>query len=270
MKLTPASVVGSLLLLLATPSPSAAALDQCTVSLASLLSDPELNKCLPFPQLAKFLTDPITPQLVNDTATQFCSFPDCGQPSLTLVQNTVVQNCIDNSTTDNSTSDLVYGAAALYVPAKQGLCQRVPSAPGAPANGTFCVTELATSMTAYLAVHPSPLGIKIFANATVLKEFVDAMPKELLCTACNKAIINPLDNYIAANQATLNAQVKKWASVIQTEVQLKCGSDFTDGATPVPSANTGGGSTSLGVVSEISRGSSVLAAVVVVAAALFL
>jgi len=144
----------------------------------------------------------------------------------------------------------------------------VPSAPGAPANGTFCVTELAASLTAYLAVHPSPLGIKIFANTTVLKEYVDGMPKELLCTACNKAIINPLDNYIAANQATLNAEVKKWASVIQTEVQLKFGSNFTDGVTPVPSANNG--STSLGVVSEISRVSCLLGAVVAVAAALFL
>ncbi|KAG0038259.1 hypothetical protein BGZ82_000703 [Podila clonocystis] len=271
MKFTFTSVVGAVLfLVVSTTSPSSAAtVDQCTVSLASLLSDPELNKCLPFPALAKLLTDPITPALVNDTATKFCSMPDCGQPSLTLVQNTVVQNCIDNSTADHSTSDLVYGAASLYPPFKQGLCQRVPSAPGAPTNGTFCVTELAASMTEYLAVHPSPLGIKIFANATVLKEYVDGMPKELLCTPCNKAIINPLDNYIAANKATLNAEVLKWAGVIQSEVQLKCGSDFTDGATPVPSGNGQGGSKSLGVISRVSM-NGVLGTVLSIGAAFFL
>lgn len=274
MKFTFTSVVGSVLLLLvSTPSlSSAATLDQCTVSLASLLSDPELNKCIPFPALAKLLSDPITPALVNTTAAEFCSMPDCGQPSLTLVQNTVVQNCVDNSTADRSTSDLVYGAASLYPPFKQGLCQRVPSASGAPANGTFCVTELAASMNAYLAVHPSPLGIKIFANATVLKAYVDGMPKELLCTPCNKAIINPLDNYIAANQATLNVQVLKWAGVIQSEVQLKCGSDFTDGATPVlpNGGNNGQGLKSFGVVLGASMVSGVLGAVTAIGAALFL
>ncbi|KAF9406573.1 hypothetical protein BGZ94_003060 [Podila epigama] len=231
---------------------AAPSLDQCTVSLASLLSDPGLNTCLPIPSLAKLLTDPITPTLVNDTATEFCSFPDCSQTTITLVQNTVAQNCIDNTTTDRSTSDLVYGAASLYPPFKQGLCQRVPASSIGNSNsnsnssvnvdsGTFCVTLLTESMTAYLAKNPTPLGLKIFANSTVLKEYVNAMPKDLLCTPCNKAIINPLINYVQVNQATLNEQILKWAKVIQTEVQLKCGLDFTDGAPPSSDLGSGSG-----------------------------
>ncbi|KAI1315499.1 hypothetical protein EDD11_000732 [Mortierella claussenii] len=213
-------------------------LDQCTLSLATLLSDPGLNTCLPLQQLSQLLTEStVTPQLVNSTATTFCSYPVCAPASIKLVENTVTQNCVNAS--DPDTADLVYGAASLYVPAKEGFCQRV-----SPSNGTFCVTVLTESLTAYLQQHPSPLGIKIFSNATVLKQYVDSMPNEILCTPCNKAIINPLDNYIAQNQNTLNAQILKWTKVIQTEVQLKCGADFINGATPspAPSSTTAGGS----------------------------
>ncbi|KAG0347418.1 hypothetical protein BG004_007779 [Podila humilis] len=256
MKLTFSTtpVVGSLLLafsFLASPG-TAATLDQCTVSLATLLSDPGLNQCLPIPTLAKLMTDPITPQLINNTATEFCSFPECKQPTLTLVQNTVAQNCIDNTTTDKSTSELVYGAAALYPPAKEGLCQRIPGG-----DGTFCITELTNTMTAYLAKHPSPLGIKIFANSTVLQQYVNEMPQALLCTPCNKAIISPLESYIAKNQATLNDQIKKWANVIKTEVARKCGSDFTDGVVPAPGgsgASNSSGNKNLAVAKVTSLG----------------
>lgn len=111
------------------------------------------------------------------------------------------------------------------------MCQRIPGG-----NGTFCVTELAETMTAYLAKHPSPLGIKIFANSTVLKQYVDEMPKEILCTPCNKAIINPIENYITANKATLKPQVLQWATILQTEATNKCGAGFTDGQKPTPTS----------------------------------
>ncbi|KAG0054514.1 hypothetical protein BGZ83_011108 [Gryganskiella cystojenkinii] len=226
-------------------TPSEAVLDQCTVSLAGLLADPGLNQCLPLQQLSLLLTDPITPALVNATATTFCSYPVCSPASVTLVQNTITQNCFN--ATDKSTSDLVYGAAQLYPAFKEGLCQRDLQNPPPSGNGTFCVTELTGSLTAYLAVHPSPLGLKIFANSTVLKQYVDGMPADLLCTPCNKAIINPLDNYIATNRASLNAEVLKWADVIQTEVQAKCGVDFTNGvAPPLTNNNTNGGGSGSG------------------------
>lgn len=111
------------------------------------------------------------------------------------------------------------------------MCQRIPGG-----NGTFCVTELAQTMTDYLAKHPSPLGIKIFANSTVLKQYVAEMPKEILCTPCNKAIINPIENYIAANQATLKPTILQWADILKSEAANKCGADFTDGQKPTATA----------------------------------
>ncbi|KAG0208206.1 hypothetical protein BGX33_006386 [Mortierella sp. NVP41] len=215
--------------LLITPT-SAVVLDQCSISLLGLVSDPGLNSCLPMQQLSSLLTTPITPKLVNDTATAFCAFPVCPDTSVALVRNTISQNCVNAS--DPSTAELVYGAASLYPPFREGLCQRVPGG-----NGTFCVTELTDTLSAYLVKHPSPLGIKIFANSTVLKQYVDEMPKEILCTPCNKAIINPIDNYIDSNKATLKPTILQWADILQSEAQKKCGAEFTDGQKPTQTAS---------------------------------
>ncbi|KAG0200868.1 hypothetical protein BGX28_006179 [Mortierella sp. GBA30] len=231
---TLAIVFGSFFLFTLPSYTAAIDLDQCTLSLATLLSDPGLNTCLPMHNLAQLLTDPITPALVNDTATALCSYPICGPESIKLVQNTVSQNCVNAS--DKQAADLIYGGASLYPPLREGVCQRVST----PNNGTFCATVLTETLTAYMAKNPSPLGIKIFANATVLQQYVDGMPQDILCTSCNKAMINPLVNYIAQNENTLTAEVLKWANVIKTQVQAKCGAGFTNGVAPAPDPSTQG------------------------------
>ncbi|KAF9358778.1 hypothetical protein BGX26_000921 [Mortierella sp. AD094] len=223
---TVAVVLGSFLL----PSTTnAIVIDPCTLSLGGLLSDPGLNS----------------------------------SASITLVENTVKQSCVN--TTDPSTSELVAGAASLYAPAKEGLCQHVSTT-----NGTFCATVLTQSMTVYLAQHPSPLGLGIFANSTVLQQYVNAMPQDLLCTPCNKAMINPLTNFIAENQNTLNANVLKWANVIESGVQAKCGADFTNGAAPNTTASpqTGSNAKSAGLLAHDSSVATVVMVVFLSAVAL--
>ncbi|KAF9960598.1 hypothetical protein BGZ72_006498 [Mortierella alpina] len=235
MKTSSLSLLLGSCLLLALPSGTAAAaphLDSCLTGLATLLSDPGLNQCIPMVQVSQLLTDPITPALVNTTATALCSRPVCSQASLTVVQNTITQNCVNS--TNKATSDLIYGGASLYPPLREGICTRV-----SPTNGTFCATVSTESITAYMAQHPSPLGVKIFANSTVLKQYVHSMPKDVLCTACNKAMISPLVNYVAQNKNTLNEEIRKWSDVIKTQVQAKCGADFTNGAAPDTSGLTG-------------------------------
>jgi hypothetical protein len=219
-------LLGSFLLLLH-PSGSAAAvapLDPCLVGLATLVSDPGLNSCLPMAQLSELLTaTTVTPALVNSTAAALCARPVCGQASITVVQNTVTQNCVNTS--NKATSDLIYGGASLYAPLREGICQRV-----SPTNGTFCATVSAEAIAAYLIQHPSPMGLKGFGNVTFLRQYAESVPKDVLCTACNKAIINPLINYVAKNKATLNAEILKWSGVIQAGVEGKCGADFINGA----------------------------------------
>ncbi|KAG0244681.1 hypothetical protein BGX31_008688 [Mortierella sp. GBA43] len=197
-------------------------------------------------QFSTLLSSTLTPKLVDDTAAQFCSYPTCPAASITLVQNTVKQNCVNAS--DPSTAALISGAASLYDPAKEGLCQKV-----SPTNGTYCVTVLAESMIAYLNKNPTPLGIKIFSNTTALQQYVNQMPTNLLCTSCNKAIINPLNNYVAKNRNTLNSEVLKWADVLKTGVSSKCGADFVNGAAPTTSDPSGaGGKSSANLFAESS------------------
>ncbi|KAF9967209.1 hypothetical protein BGZ70_010363 [Mortierella alpina] len=193
-------------------------------------------------QLSELLTAPVTPTLVNATAAALCARPVCGQASITVVQNTVTQNCVNTS--NKATSDLVYGGASLYAPLREGICQRV-----SPTNGTFCVTVSAEAIAAYLIQHPSPMGIKSFGNVTFLRQYAETVPKDVLCTACNKAIINPLINYVAKNKATLNAEILKWSGVIETGVKAKCGADFINGAdfTNSPTPDTPGPSTAAAI-----------------------
>ncbi|KAF9916341.1 hypothetical protein FBU30_001428, partial [Linnemannia zychae] len=240
-------------------SHAAATLDQCSISLLGLVSDPGLNSCLPMQKLTQLVSATITPQLVNDTAATFCELPICPDSSVSLVRNTISQNCVNAS--DPATAELVYGAASLYPPFREGLCAKIPGG-----NGTYCVAEAAETLSDYLAKHPSPLGIKIFANSTVLKQYVDEMPASILCTPCNKAIINPIDNYIAGNKDTLTPQIVQWANILQSEAQAKCGADFTDGKKPTPTggATPTGGSKGGSGASTTQVGGSMFALMAVV------
>ncbi|KAF9913041.1 hypothetical protein EC991_005909 [Linnemannia zychae] len=264
---TTLAIIATTTLLFTSSADAAVTLDQCSISLLGLVSDPGLNACLPMQQLSQLATSAIiTPKIVNDTATSFCSFPTCPDASVALVRNTISQNCVNAS--DPTTAELVYGAASLYPPFREGLCQRIPGG-----NGTFCVTELADTLTAYLAKHPTPLGAKILANSTALKQYVDEMPNDILCTPCNKAIINPIENYITTNKATLKPSVLQWATILQTEAQAKCGAGFTDGQKPTPTTGagakpSGGAGGNSGV--KVQAGGSMAALVVVAVGALLL
>ncbi|KAF9969025.1 hypothetical protein BGZ73_008815 [Actinomortierella ambigua] len=211
-------------------------LDGCTVALGGLLGDAGLNQCLPFRSMSQLLTDPITPALVNATATDFCQYPDCQPQTIALVQNTIVQNCLDgvNVPNDTTTAQIVYGVASLYPPLKQGVCTRIPN------NGTFCVTELAESLGNYIKANPSPLGIGIFLNETILADYVSKVPKEILCTDCNKAMITPLYNYVTKNMLSLRPEIVAWSQAAQKAATAKCGAQFLDGQ--VPNLNNHGGS----------------------------
>ncbi|KAF9150460.1 hypothetical protein BGX21_001225 [Mortierella sp. AD011] len=226
---TIAVVLGSFIL----PSTTnAIVVDTCTLAIAGLTSDSGLNTCLPITKLSTLATSNITASIVDSTLASFCPMPVCPSASITLVENTVKQSCVNS--TDSSTSDLIAGVASLYTPAKDGLCQTVSST-----NATYCATVLTQSMLDYWSTNPATTGVSIFTNSTALLAYVNAMPTSLLCTSCNKAIINPLVNYVSTNKASLSSGILSWASVIENGVQSKCGSDFVNGAsTATPSAGS--------------------------------
>ncbi|KAG0043174.1 hypothetical protein BGZ83_011755 [Gryganskiella cystojenkinii] len=181
-------------------------------------------------------SDTITPKFVNDTTTTFCGMPNCASTTVTLIENTVNQNCL-NSTDDYAGMQFIYGAAALYVPLKQGLCQRVPSTPP-KINGTFCLTVLTDSLERYIKQHPKIKNWEVFLNATLLQQYIDSMPDSLLCTDCNKSIITPVISYVSVKQLALDSDVVGFVRAIQFAIQRRCGVNFVDGIAPAPSPTT--------------------------------
>ncbi|KAF9313679.1 hypothetical protein BG003_004927 [Podila horticola] len=226
-----------LLLLTALPSSHAALFDQCGLSTVALLTNPVISGCIPIGPINNLISNNFTVALVNKTTGEFCSYPLCPKTAVSLIENTILQNCAENPE-DKAEFMAMFGSASLYVPFKQGLCNQVDP----PRNGTYCLTLLSDSLQAYMKKHPSPDGALVFANTTVLVDYINGLPVSVLCTPCNKAMINPIDHFVAVNQLTLDPSVVSWSRAVQKQVQLKCGEDFIDGRplAPEPTATSEG------------------------------
>ncbi|KAI1315868.1 hypothetical protein EDD11_000244 [Mortierella claussenii] len=199
--------------------------------MAALFTDARVNACIPIAPLTQLANgSDITPKLVNDTSTTFCAMPFCNSATVALMENTVNQNCA-NSTEDAEANYWLYGVASLYVPFKQGMCQRVQHP---PTNGTFCATILTETLDTYTKHHPNKKGWDLFDNATQLQQYLDAIPPPLLCTDCNKAMLNPLDNFVSVHQLSIDPAIVAWVRSLQASVQRKCGDDFIDDILPPP------------------------------------
>lgn len=206
-------------------------LDQCTVGVSALLTDRGVNACLPLGPLMSIVVDDITPKLVNDTTTSFCKLPNCSPATVTLIENTINQNCV-NTSDDYTSMQAVYGAASLYVPLKQGLCQRIDP----PKNGTFCLTVFTESLQQYIKKHPQIKNWDVFLNQTLFGDYVASMPNSMLCTDCNKAMITPVISFVSIRQLNLDANVVAWVRGIQFMIQKRCGATFVNGVAPIPSS----------------------------------
>ncbi|KAF9188509.1 hypothetical protein BGZ51_000546 [Haplosporangium sp. Z 767] len=176
----------------------------------------------------------VSTEFVNETTSLFCSMPFCSTTTVALIENTMSQNCAE-STEDVEGIQWLYGFAALYVPFKQGICQRADSS----SNSTYCITILTESLNAYVAKNPTKHGWDIFNDTDELQRYVDSMPNDMLCTPCNKAMINPLYRFIAVHQLTVEFEVIEWFRVLQVKIHDRCGASFVDGiAAPPPSTPT--------------------------------
>ncbi|KAF9947590.1 hypothetical protein BGZ72_010434 [Mortierella alpina] len=173
--------------------------------------------------------DQITPQLVNDTATQFCTMPFCSTSAVNLIETTLNKNCVDNLD-DASTFTWFYRFASLYVPFKQGICQRFEPA----TNGTFCITIFTESMNTFAKENPSKSGWKIYENSTEADLYVEEMPASMICTPCNKLMINPMIHFVTLRQLTLPADIVAWVRGLQDGIERRCGAGFVDGIGPPP------------------------------------
>ncbi|KAF8999591.1 hypothetical protein BGZ52_010454, partial [Haplosporangium bisporale] len=132
-------------------------------SAAALFTNPSVASCIPIQPITDLINNNFTVALVNKTTGEFCSYPLCSKVAVGLIENTILQNCATDPD-DKADFMAMFGAASLYVPFKQGLCNQVDP----PRNGTYCLTLLSDSLQAYMKKHPTPDGALVFANTTVL------------------------------------------------------------------------------------------------------
>ncbi|KAF9968314.1 hypothetical protein BGZ70_004955 [Mortierella alpina] len=206
-------------------------LDQCGFAYAGLFTDHRVSSCMPFEALNKLFGDDsnVTSQLVNDTATLFCTMPFCSASAVALIDKTLSQNCAE-SPDDIESLQWLYRFASLYVPFKQGICQRFEPA----TNGTFCITIFAEAMNTYADQHPDRLDWKIFENSTEMDRYVDQMPSSMLCTPCNKLMISPMIQFVIVQQLALPTDNVAWVRGVQSGIEKRCGAGFVDGIGPPP------------------------------------
>ncbi|KAG0214922.1 hypothetical protein BGX28_001128 [Mortierella sp. GBA30] len=159
--------------------------------------------------------------------------PFCNSATVSLMETTIDQNCV-KSLDDRAGFHALYGFASLYIPFKQGICQRYEPA----TNGTFCITIMTESLNDYAKKHKNKnkkaSGWEIFWNTTELGKYVDGMPKSMLCTPCNKAMINPMNKFVSVHQLTLDPEVVAWVRSLQEDIQKHCGPQFVDAIGPPP------------------------------------
>ncbi|KAF9572185.1 hypothetical protein EC968_010192 [Mortierella alpina] len=197
---------------------------------------------MPTLALDKFFEDDsnVTAKIVNDTATLFCTMPFCSASAVALMEKTINQNCIE-SIDDSESLQWLYRFASLYVPFKQGICQRFEPA----TNGTFCITIFTESMEIYAKQHPSQKGWRIYENSTEMDNYVDQMPASMICTPCNKLMINPMIQFVTVRQLTLPADIIAWVRGLQSGIERRCGAGKYGGAIGWPSESYPSGSRNL-------------------------
>ncbi|KAG0262333.1 hypothetical protein BG011_000086 [Mortierella polycephala] len=160
--------------------------------------------------------------------------PFCSTTTVALIENTMSQNCAE-STEDEEGIRWLYGLAALYVPFKQGICQQDDSS----TDSTYCITVLTESLNAYVAKNPTEHGWDIFNDTDELQRYIDGMPSDMLCTPCNKAMINPMYRFIAVNQLTVELEVIEFFRLLHVKIQSRCGASFVENiAAPPPATPT--------------------------------
>jgi hypothetical protein len=196
--------------------------DACTQVLTPLISNQELNACIPLASLA--------PSGKNDTydtlikgADKLCAANKCSDSLITNIQNNIEKGCateLTNQVLEVLAVDFIF---TYYSPIRDSACLKNST------NG-YCFIETAEKLKEYT----KNIDVKSY-NST--SDTFNQLPKDVVCTTCNKAIANTFFNYQDANVDRTKRFATPMASV-KTTLEGKCGTDFTNGKVPNTKTNS--------------------------------
>jgi hypothetical protein len=179
----------------------------CQDSIAALLSDKELNACLPLLALAPLASGNITLTQLSTAADTICPLKKCPDGTITKNRNSVEQACSSDLTNQNVLA--VDFFLTYYSPIRDSACLKNST------NG-YCFIE--TLSNAQLN-NISPFSPDFFTT------YLQA-PSAIVCTDCNKNIASYFFTFQNTNP-NINKQFTDKAATIKTALDNKCGSDFT-------------------------------------------
>lgn len=189
---------------------------KCYNELTKLNFDIELNQCIPISNVSKALKSNNTdPAYYVSTLDNLCNKQKCTDELINNRRNTFESECQEDLKANNSDIVSIDNLFLLYSPSRDAACFK-------NSTGGYCILELwyneieANTITTHShGFHPE-MGIDPMLN----------LPKEKLCTDCNKKIVNSFLNYLK-NNSDIAANLTSWdVKTINDTLATKCNESF--------------------------------------------
>ncbi|CAG8620484.1 15506_t:CDS:2, partial [Cetraspora pellucida] len=192
----------------------------CSTAVQNFLNSSEFNTCFPYNQLSNqidYFTNiqdlsGIESKLIS-VEDSICKLPKCSESIISNFNSTFRSKCSTDIAAQKSDAITISALIYEYSPLRDSLCFK-------NSTGGYCVIE---TFETYLKEGGN------YANLT----------SQVLCTTCNKAIINTWVNYIKSHPPPpeLSSGINLGFSYVESEVNKTCGPSFIDGKVPL-SANS--------------------------------
>ncbi|CAH1768451.1 14282_t:CDS:2 [Entrophospora sp. SA101] len=215
----------------------------CQSALLSIVSSPEFLQCIPITpllplltfftdpgEIASLISDPKTglqklqPALI-ELSNEFCVAPKCSDKGVADAIKTIQTGCNPDDM-KNPLLEFIFPAAVFYYPARDTICFKDAVNPS-----HFCLFDDDITTSINLPQSPFKLGGGDFIDSIVVAD------PTAICTTCNKAIYNTIDNFINSNDLAKKILAGDQVLLYQVRVffAIKCGIGFEDGKVPDPS-----------------------------------
>ncbi|CAH1768340.1 108_t:CDS:2, partial [Entrophospora sp. SA101] len=215
----------------------------CQSALFSIVASPGFLECIPIPAflpLLPLLADPsVIASLISDPKTglqklqpaliefsnAFCAAPKCSDQGVADAIKTIQTGC-NSDDMKNALMQIIFPAVVFYSPARDTLCFKDA---GNPSH--FCLVEDDITTSINLPKSPFNLGGGDFFDSIIVAD------PTAICTTCNKAIYNTIDDFINTNDLAKQILAGAQAALYDVRVwfAVKCGAGFEDGKVPDPS-----------------------------------
>lgn len=192
--------------------------DGCTSALTKIFGDKDVNACFPFSAVIPLATSKNSipdSNTLKTAADSICAAPKCSDSLISKTQADFKAACQQDLNNKNPTATLIGSLIPLYSPTRDSVCFK-------NSTGGYCFIESLTTAEKIYQSNPNQDPVLTFAGA----------PKEVVCTPCNKAIVNTYFNFQKTNPDAFtgipNASNKN-IDTAKNALEGKCGANFLDG-----------------------------------------